>query len=333
MTRALLSVPLIALALAGCAAADVTAPSSASSSPSPSPSTPAPATTPVEALNCGTPVPVGQSPERIVTVKSTPTELLIELGLGEAIVGAAFLDGPLAPPYTDAPEVPVLSEFTPGQEATLALEPDAIYAGWESVFSPDGVGERASLEDRDILTYVDPSACKGEGRPERMTFDLLWEHILTTGAVFSADDAASTLVSRLQEDLAGLSPSTDGITAAWYSSGKDAPYVGAGTGAPQMIMDAAGLTNIFANVEDTWTSATWEAVVEADPDVIVLVDAAWNTAEGKIEFLETNPATAALTAVREGRYLTVPFAAGEAGVRNVEAVASLIDQLEELGTR
>ena len=76
-----------------------------------------------------------------------------------------------------------------------------------------------------------------------------------------------------------------------------------------MIMDAAGLTNIFADVHDTWTSAGWEQVVAADPDVIVLVDAAWNTADKKIELLEANPATSQLTAVREKRYLIVPFAA------------------------
>ena len=98
-----------------------------------------------------------------------------------------------------------------------------------------------------------------------------------------------------------------------------------------MIMDAAGLTNIFADVHDTWTSAGWEQVVAADPDVIVLVDAAWNTADKKIGMLEANPATSQLTAVREKRYLVVPFAAGEAGVRNADAVQSLSDQLAELG--
>ncbi len=66
------------------------------------------------------------------------------------------------------------------------------------------------------------------------------------------------------------------------------------------------------------------------PDVLVLVDAAWNTAEAKIERLESNPATAEMTAVREGRYLTIPFPATEAGVRNVDAVVDLAAQLEAL---
>jgi iron complex transport system substrate-binding protein len=64
--------------------------------------------------------------------------------------------------------------------------------------------------------------------------------------------------------------------------------------------------------------------------VIVLVDAAWNTAQQKIDHLTANPATARLRAVRESRYLTVPFAGGEAGVRSVDTALSLQDQLRQL---
>ena len=98
-----------------------------------------------------------------------------------------------------------------------------------------------------------------------------------------------------------------------------------------MIMDAAGLTNIFADVHDTWTSAGWEQVVAADPDVIVLVDATWNTADKKIELLEANPATSQLTAVREKRYLLVPVRGGRG--RRPERGRGRVpgDQLTELG--
>ena len=326
MTR----IPL-ALSVAAAATLSLTACSSGGSSPTATmmPSETAVAAAPVTVDNCGFALTVDTPPAHIVTIKSTTTELLIALGLGDSIVGAAFLDGPIETPYSAfTGEVPVLSDFLPGQEATLALEPDLIFGGWESNFSADGVGERDALAAQGIASYVAPSACKEEGyQPDPMTFEALYAQIEEAGTVFGAQEAAASVVDAMRADLAAVTPLDGGLTALWYSSGTDSPYVGAGIGAPQMMMNAAGLTNIFAGVDDTWTSVTWEAIIDADPDVIVLVDASWNTAASKIEALEANPATATLTAVREGSYAVVPFAAGEAGVRNAIAVQSIVDQL------
>jgi iron complex transport system substrate-binding protein len=97
-----------------------------------------------------------------------------------------------------------------------------------------------------------------------------------------------------------------------------------------MVMEAIGLTNIAADVDDTWTALGWEAIVDADPDVIVLVDATWNSADDKVKLLESNPATKDLTAVKNKSYLFIPFAAGEAGVRSVPATVDLAAQLAAL---
>jgi iron complex transport system substrate-binding protein len=270
-------------------------------------------------------------PERIVTIKSSATEMVLALGAGDRLVGTAFADGPL-PADLAGVEPPVLAEKNPASESVLELEPDLVYTGWESNLSADGAGERAMYEDLGISTYVSPSACKApDQQPEKLTFDLVMDEITQMGAVLGRSDAAAELVAAQRAELAAIEPAGDGRTALWYSSGTETPYVGAGIGAPQMIMESVGLENIADDVADTWTSLAWEAVAEQDPDVIVLVDAAWNTAEHKIATLEANPVTATLTAVREGRYVTVPFPASEAGVRSVPAAADLADQLAELG--
>lgn len=288
--------------------------------------------TPVTLDNCGTEVTVEAPPERVVTVKSTATEMLLALGLEDRLVGTAFADGPVLEAYADAAEgIPVLSDKVPGQEALLEVAPDLVYGGWESVFSPDGAGDREALAELGIATYVAPAACKGEAyMPDPLTFDELFDEIREVASLFGVEERAEELIAEQRATLASVTPPAAGTTALWYSSGTDTPYVGAGIGAPQMMLEAAGLTNVFAGVHDTWTSAGWEQVVAADPDVIVLVDAAWNTAASKVELLESNPATSRLTAVREGRYLTVPFPAAEAGVRNADAVVDLAEQLAAL---
>lgn len=86
--------------------------------------------------NCGTKVTFAAAPKRVVTIKSTTTEMLLALGLGNRIVGSAFADGPV--PQQWRQDVPVLSAQLPAQEPVLELEPDLVYAGWESNFSADG---------------------------------------------------------------------------------------------------------------------------------------------------------------------------------------------------
>jgi iron complex transport system substrate-binding protein len=308
----LLALPVI---LVGCAASPA--------------ATPAPSMAPVSLENCGFDVTVTQQPQRIVTIKSTSTELVIALGLGDRIVGEAFADGPL-PTSLPQVDVPLLSERAPSEEAVLDLEPDLVVAGWESNFTAEAAGERAELRDLGIATYVSPAACKGEYQPTSLGFDDLFGYIAEAGTLLGANDAATALIAEQQKQLAAIEQNDDGLSALWWSSGTDTPYVGAGIGAPQLMLDTVGLSNIASDIADTWSPFNWEAVIAANPDVIVLVDASWNTADSKKAYLASNPATATLDAVKNERYLIVPFAAGEAGVRTVEATASLAEQLADL---
>ena len=312
----------VASAFVGCASTADAAPET----------TPATAGYPITIDNCGTDVTFDEAPERVLAIKSTSIEMLLALGLEDRMIGTAFPDGEYAEEWAGRGDsVPLISEKVPGQEATLDLEPDLVYAGWESNVTADGAGDRETLASLGVSTFVSPAACQEpEYQPNPLTFDDVFAEIEQIGAIFDAQDAATDLVGDLQSRLDAVTPDDRALTALWFSSGSDTPFVGAGIGAPQMMMDAAGLTNIAEDVPETWSSLSWEVVVDANPDVIVLVDSAWGSTEKKIGVLEGNPATANLPAVKNSRYLVVPFPAGEAGVRNVEAVESLIAQLEEI---
>lgn len=322
---------LAALSLAGCAAADTAVPASAPSAAE-APTVPVASGYPLTVDNCGTSITFDAAPERVLAIKSTSIEMMLALGLEDALVGTAFSDGAIADEWADgAAGVPVISERVPGQEATLDLEPDLVYAGWESNVTADGAGDRETLATLGVDTYVSPSACQAPGyQPNPLSFDDVFADIAEMGAIFDVPERAAALIDAQRAALAGLTPDDRGLTALWFSSGSDTPFVGAGIGAPQMMMAAAGLTNIAADIDQAWSSLSWEVVVDANPDVIVLVDSAWGSTEKKIGVLESHPATAALPAVARGRYLVVPFPAAEAGVRNVEAVESMLAQLQEL---
>lgn len=280
--------------------------------------------------NCGHAITIDAAPERVVTIKSTATEMLLSLGLGDRIVGVGFQDGPLPPHLALAGAgLPILSDKLPSQEVVLEVEPDFIYGGWESNFAADGAGERPTLADLGVATYVAPAACRSI-KPAKLTFEQLFDQIGELGTIFDAKDAANRLVADQQAALNAVAPDPRGLTALWYSSGTKTPYVGAGSNAPAMIMEALGLTNIYADINEGWTSASWEAIVDANPDAIVLVDAAWNSAEQKKTLLAENPITSQLDAVINQRYLVIPFPASEAGIRNVPATADMAAQLARL---
>ena len=97
-----------------------------------------------------------------------------------------------------------------------------------------------------------------------------------------------------------------------------------------MMMEAAGLVNVMADVKESWSSASWEVIAERNPDTIVLVDSSWGSTAKKMSVLESHPVMSKLEAVKNKRYIVVPFAASEAGVRNVETVQSVVDQLAAL---
>ncbi len=151
------------------------------------------ATEPYESVtvdNCGVEVTFDEAPERVVTIKSTTTEMLLALGLGDRIVGTAFQDGPVPDKWeNEAEDLPVLAEKVPSEEVVLEAEPDLVYAGWESNFSADGAGTRADLEKLGVNTYVSPSACQSEGQPAKLTFENIFDDIEEIAAIFGVDAA------------------------------------------------------------------------------------------------------------------------------------------------
>nr|WP_216645378.1 putative F420-0 ABC transporter substrate-binding protein [Isoptericola halotolerans] len=324
------------LVLAACSSGTGTADDGATSAPSGAPAAEGAATQyPLTLDNCGTEVTFDAAPERVVTIKSSTAETMLALGLGDRVVGAAFLDGEVPQWLAEEAEGTAVAEpfsdEVPGTEALLELEPDLVYAGWESNVSADGAGDRETLASLGVPSYVAPAACKDPGyMPNPLTFEDVWADVREVGQIFDVAETAEDVVLEQSAVLGAIVPDDRGLEALWYSSGSDIPYVGAGIGAPQMILDAVGLGNVAGEVEDTWTSMSWEEVVDADPDVIVLVDAAWNSAEDKIARLQENPATAELSAVAEERFLVVPFPASEAGVRNADAALSISQGLAEI---
>lgn len=285
----------------------------------------------VSLQNCGRTVTLDGPAERAVTLNQGATEAALSIGAEEQLVGTAYLDDTIAPQWQAAyAQVPVLDEKDyPSREALLETRPDLVFASYSSAFDDKAVGSHESFDELGIATYVSPFGCRDKSTRPPVAWDSIATEITDYGTLFGRESDADAVVAQMRETLAGIETAAPakGKTIFWYDSGTDTPYVGGNAGGPQLIIDAVRGTNIFANSDGAWLDGSWETVLAADPDVIVLADASWDTAEAKKEYLRSDPALQDLTAVRDNAFVVVPFSASTPGPRLIDGAASVGEQL------
>ncbi|WP_232679233.1 ABC transporter substrate-binding protein [Nocardioides sp. R-C-SC26] len=317
------------LALAGCAGE----PEADKTASEPGQSGVADAAYPVTIESCGRSTTLDAPPTRAVTLNQGATEVALALGVADQMAGTAYIDDQVADQWADAyAAVPVLSAEYPTGEEFLAAEPDFAYASYVSAFDREVAGTQDDLEGDGIATYLSPFGCEDKELRPAPSFDAVWDEIDTVGAAFGVPERAAELRTAQEDALAAVADeaSGEGVTVLWYDSGTKTPLVGAGDGGPGLVIEATGAENIFADLEGSWADGNWEDVVEADPDVIVLVDAAWDAASAKREHLENDPVLSKLTAVAQGRLITIAYSESTPGVRMVDGARHLAEGIAAL---
>ncbi|WBP95533.1 ABC transporter substrate-binding protein [Mycolicibacterium neoaurum] len=293
---------------------------------------------PVVLKNCGIDVEMAAAPARAISVNQPATELMLTLGLADRMVGTASWNEPVPAHLAEAnAKVPELSADFPSLETVLDTEPDFVYATFAYTFSDQGIASRERFAELGIPTYLSASECSGQQAEQHraLTFEDIYAEIGDIARIFGVEENAARLVTSLKDRVrsatAGLNTS-DTSLMYWYSATR-APYIAGCCGAPGLITQAVGARNAFADSRQLWPETSWEAILDRDPDVLVLADLTrgddGDTAAAKIEFLENDPLARKLTAVREQRYVVVPGTALDPSLRNVDAVEMIADVLRQ----
>lgn len=289
---------------------------------------------PLTIQSCGIEYTFEKAPARAITLNQQATEVMLALGLEGAMVGTAYMDDEIPAQWKNAYDtVPVLAEKYPAAEVVLANEPDFLFAGFGSAFSEDNLGSAQKWHDLEIGTYLVDASC-GEAHPKNvpLTIEPILKDIEVIGQVFSVEDRAEKLISETKAriDAVQANPAGAARSAFIFDSGDETPYSIGCCGGPALLAKTAGLNSISDDVEGTWIDLAWERVVEADPDIILLIEADWSTAAQKRAYMENDPVLSELTAVKEGRFVTVPFSETLLGMRFADGVENLNAQLAEL---
>lgn len=85
------------------------------------------------------------------------------------------------------------------------------------------------------------------------------------------------------------------------------------------------------DLKDTWTEVSWERLAAAQPDAFLFVDYPGQTFEQKVAVLKAHPATRNLSAVKQERFLNLPYAMWTSGPLNIDAAEEVRGALEQWG--
>ncbi len=194
-------------------------------------------------------------PERIVSLMPAATEILFAIGAGDRLVGRTRWDvHPEA-----ARRVPDLGDgVRPALELVVGQAPDLVilFGGREN----DGVSAR--LESLGIETLA----------LEHSSLADLERNIVTLGRAAGCGESAERLRDRIRGDLGALAASTRRLAPrSVYYDVWEAPPITIGRGSYlDSLLHLAGGRNIFGDLGDPSPQVGLEAIIERDPDLVLL---------------------------------------------------------------
>jgi len=283
---------------------------------------------PLTVHSCNREVTFNEAPKHAVSHDINMTQMMLALGLKSRMAGYSGVSGwksvtPEMQSLLDG--LPELAAKYPSVETLLNANVDFFFAGWDYGMRVGGDLTPQTLQPLGINVYELTESCAFVMKRPAATLDDTYNDLRNLGKIFDVQDRANTLIADMQNQVAEIRKDlpTDKPRVFLYDSGEDRAMTSGRLGMPQALIDAAGGRNILDDVEASWTRVNWETVVERNPQVIVIVDYSEITAEQKIEFLLKNPALQSVDAIKNQRFIVIPYVQATPGIDNVLAVETL----------
>jgi iron complex transport system substrate-binding protein len=282
--------------------------------------------------SCDRDVSFDKVPTAAISNDVNLTEMMLVLGLADHMVGYTGISGWKtldAEMREGVKELPELSSKYPTKEVLIGADADFFFAGWNYGMKVGGEVTPETLAPFGIDVYELTESCIHISEKGKASMDDMYNDLLNLGEIFAVKDKASALVDGYKTELASFTDSLETadepLRVFVYDSGEDTPFTAGLYAMPTALIEAAGGTNIMNDFEKSWGTVTWEAVVERNPEVIVIVNYGNVTAEEKRAFMMNNPAFADIDAVKNDRFVTLEYVEATPGPRNIKAVKKLAD--------
>ncbi len=273
---------------------------------------------------------VDKAPTRAISMSQATTEMMLALGLENKMVGTAMKEEEIYPPLQESyDKVKVLAEKWPSYETFMAENPD-FATGWEVAFTKRGIpAER--ITSQNVPIYVPSSMQKLDA-----DLDTVFEDMIKFGEIFGETEKAKAWVDEQKKMLSAVQGKIKDLPHKKifvYDSSDGQPFT-AFKGYTTNILKLIGADNVMENagVEKTWAATSWESVVAADPDYIIIADYSNGVRndddfQEKVATIKGNPQLQNVTAVRENHFVKVKLSEITPGVRTVESLQRLAEEI------
>jgi iron complex transport system substrate-binding protein len=230
----------------------------------------------------GTSVTIPAEPTRIVSLTPATTEILFKLGVSDRIV-AKVEDTAKFPP--EAESIPNAAKFgSVDVEKIVGLRADLVIAGGNHFTPPEAIAQLRSLKIPTVVIYA-PTVAK------------VFADIELTGEVVGKADAARDLAASMRAQFDQIGAATKGAAKprTWYEIDATGAFYGpADDSFLAEMIGLAGGDPITTGSPDKFDIPA-ERLIKADPEVILLGDAAYGVTAAQVA---ARPGWKTMTAVK-----------------------------------
>lgn len=227
--------------------------------------------------------------EKIISTAPSNTEVLVELGLSDKLVG---VDKYSADVEGVSEEIPQIDFRNPDAESIIALEPDMIIASGHN-----------KVGDEDPFQLIKDAGITVVYIPSSTSIDGIYEDIDFIADITGTEKEGKKLVESIKKEVEEVKAIGDTITdkkKVYFEIGSGSALYSFGnsTFLNEMI-EVIGAENILKD-EESWISPSQEAVIDANPDVI-LTNVADKNGISSVDEIKSRDGWDSITAVKEGQ--------------------------------
>lgn len=259
-------------------------------------------------------VVIARPPQRIISLAPSTTEIAFALGLG----GRVFAVDNHSDYPAEAKALPHFQTYPLNFEQLVSFKPDLVLAG--SITSQEEVKKMEDLGLTVLVVGVSTSS-----------FDTVFSDIALMGRATGTDAQASQITDTMKQKLNAVKSKVANAKSRprvyWELDATDPgkPFTpGPGSFIDDLITLAGG-SNVAANAKSTWAQVNTEEIVAANPEVIIMSDAAYGIS---VESLKARSGWTAIQAIKDNRVFPIDdnlvSRSGPRIVDGLEAAARLI---------